>query len=240
MATPNDLVALSPTSFLVTNDHYYREGVMRQVEDLYRASAWSNTIYVDFSEASGHAAKADKTHGVKASVALDHMHNNNGIARGKSPNEFLVACCTSGVLQLTDYSGGKLTVRDSVLLDSTLDNPSYFADPYANATFDASAYINCGLTKGHEIMEHIRNETAEMGIMVWRSTPAVPAKGDEKKAAPGPWKTELLFEDDGSRISSISTAVVVALEPTQDGHRPARLFMTGPWSRAIVAVNIDL
>ncbi|KAM0538217.1 hypothetical protein ACHAO7_012262, partial [Fusarium culmorum] len=31
--TPNDIVARSPNSLYVTNDHHYREGILRQIED---------------------------------------------------------------------------------------------------------------------------------------------------------------------------------------------------------------
>ncbi|POR39519.1 Serum paraoxonase/arylesterase 1 [Tolypocladium paradoxum] len=249
MRTPNDVLGISPTSFFVTNDHYYEEGIMRTLEDLYFGTKWSTTIFVEFS---GAATDCDG-HGVEASLALDGLHNNNGLAHGRTPQEVLVASCSSGVLHLGINSKNKgsadtrrsIRIIESLELDSTIDNPSYFADPYANSTFDASGFVLGGLSKAANLLRNIRDPDAKDGVMVWKVTPL--HQGQQRKHVGGDgdnwarWSTRLLFEDDGSRIRTASSAVLVAIDPSKDDdRRRARLFVTGFLSKNIVAVNVDL
>lgn len=247
--TPNDIVATSPTSFFVTNDHYYKEGIMRTLEDLYSGAKWSTTIFVEFS-----GAETDSdSHGVKASLALDSLHNNNGLAHGRTPQEVLVASCSSGVLHVGINSKKKgsadipnsITIIESLEVDSIIDNPSYFADPYANSTFDASGFVLSGLSKAADLVKHIRDPDAKDGVMVWKVTPLHQGKQQEKVGGDGGkearWSTRLLFEDDGSRIRTASAGVLVAIDPSKDdGRRRARLFVTGFMSKNVVAVTVDL
>ncbi|CAM1506050.1 Fc.00g056910.m01.CDS01 [Cosmosporella sp. VM-42] len=245
ITTPNDVLGLSPTSFFVTNDHYYRHGIMRLVEDIYFGATWSNTIYIEAPTSKGLSLGNDSDK-VKASVALQKMHNNNGIGRGRTPEEVLIASCTSGVLHLATQSTNSATrdrpasiaVLESIRLDSIIDNPSYFTDPYKNQTFDASGFIVCGSSRAIEVPGNIRDPDAKDGIMVWKVT-SKSTDGDQGGA--GGWTNTLIFEDKGDRIRSASTAVLVSLKPSEDtGHRRARLFVTGYLSSNMIAVDIDL
>ncbi|PHH81655.1 hypothetical protein CDD82_244 [Ophiocordyceps australis] len=239
--TPNDILATSPTSFFVTNDHYYTHGFMRSVEDVVHGARWSNSVYVEFD------ASADDAQGVEASVALTGLHNNNGLGQGRTADEVLVTSATGGDLYIgAMYKEGASTrpnaikLVDTVFLDSWVDNPSYFSDPYANQTFDASAYVLCGLSKGIDFVMSSSHADVH-GIVVWRVAPA--RHGDHDKAKEeqaGRWIKEVLWQDDGSRISTASAAVLVAKKPSAKGGRQAQLFMAGFMAKSIGVVTVEL
>ncbi len=98
---------------------------------------------------------ADPAAGIDARVALSGLHNSNGLGRGPQPADIAITSAAGGLLHLAEVSAdaGKgegevaISVKETLKLDSTIDNPSYFSDPYANATFDASGYILAGLTR---------------------------------------------------------------------------------------------
>lgn len=48
IVTPNAVVAVSETSFYITNDHMFRKGMARIVEDTYGPFLWSNIVYCEF------------------------------------------------------------------------------------------------------------------------------------------------------------------------------------------------
>ncbi|KYK53990.1 serum paraoxonase/arylesterase family protein [Drechmeria coniospora] len=226
ITTPNDILALTPTSFFVTNDHHYREGFMRRVEDMFWGAKWSNTVYVQYE-----GAGSSDDEGVGASIALEGLHNNNGIGRGRGPQEVAVIGCCSGLMHVGTIDRHTIRVSESVEFDSMVDNPSYFRDPYANATYDASGFVLCGLSRAVDLLAHSRDGVAKDGVMVWKAS----STGGHE------WNKTLLFEDDGSRIRTGSSAVLVALDPADEGGlRRGRLFVTGFMSRNMIAVDIDL
>jgi hypothetical protein len=237
ITTPNDIVAASPTSFFVTNDHFYREGLMREVESAFFGAKWSNTVYVEFTESTDGSFRDDH-HEVRASVALDGMHNNNGLGHGKAPSEILVVSCSSGRIHIGDIVTPKddktspvIKVKEIVEFDSIVDNPSWFRDPYANKTYDASGLIGAGLTRAIDLGKNQRNPRGDDGVMIWKATPS----GDKK------WQNELLFEDDSTRIRTASAAVLVAIDPAKEnGQRKAWLFVAGFLSKSVIAVKVAL
>lgn len=245
VTTPNDILAVSPTSFLVTNDHYYRDGWLRTLEDIYPRAKWSNTLHVEFSTDAGHLA--DESRGVKASVALTGLHNNNGLGHGRTREDVLLVSAASGMLHLGAFQGSdsKINLIESIEMDSTLDNPSYFSDPYANSTFDASGFVVCGLTKAFELLKNSRDPKAKDGVMVWKVTPSERVgqqRSDHTNGGSlGKWSKRLLFQDDGNRIRSSSSALLVAVDPSVNGgRRQAQLFVTGFLSKNAVMMMVDL
>lgn len=235
--TPNDIVALSPLSFLVTNDHYHREGHMRTLEDLYFRAKWTDTIRVDFKV--GDAIKKD-TDGVEATVALQGIHNNNGIGRGRTDNEIALVSTVSGVLNLVDFSrpgnDADTLIKEKIHLDSTLDNPSYFSDPYYSEVSDTSGFVLAGLSHAKDF-GRFTEPGFKHGAIVWKVSPA---KGKEPGSADY-WEKKIIFQDDGSRLNTGTVAVIVAIDPTtQKGKRKGWLFATGFISENIVAAKIDL
>lgn len=237
--TPNDIFAASATSVYITNDHYYSEhGPMRAIEDFYGGAKWTDVVHIQLDS----LAAAEPTAGLTATVALDKTHNNNGLGHGRSEREILISDCSSGVLrigQLPAGSGsGNITLVDSVKVDSIVDNPSYFADPYAsNPADDRSGFVVAGLSRAIDFSKTMRNATAKDPVMV---TYIKPSLGSDN------WETRVLFEDDGTNIRTASAAVLVPLDPAADsaggaaGTRKAWLFVTGFMSTSIVAVKVDL
>ena len=239
---PNDIVALSPTSYLVTNDHHYSHGLMRTIEDVYPRAKWSTIIHVQCSEAS--AAPPESDNECNATVALSELHNNNGLGHGKSSDGLLIGCATSGNLhigKLPRAFGEAIVVSETISFDSVIDNPSYFSDPYANASYDASGYVVAGLSRAIDLPKTSRDPLGKEAIMAWHAKPR--ANGHDSSGAPStnPWEKRLIFEDDGHRIRSASAAVLVAMDPEVDqGHRKAWLFISGFLSKNMIAVEVDL
>ncbi|KAF4582297.1 serum paraoxonase/arylesterase family protein [Ophiocordyceps camponoti-floridani] len=237
--TPNDVYALSPSSFFVTNDHRYTKGVMRLVEESYFASKWTDTIFVQFTPSE---SAQDDSHGVQASVALQGLHNNNGLGHGKAPQDILVVSASTGQLHLGVHAvdattvTSRIRITESIDVDSTIDNPSYFSDPYANSTFDGSGFVLAGLSNGVNVLSNRRNPDAKDGVLIWMVSPEKGAGKDSSK-----WRKRLLFEDDGTRIRTASSAVLVAKDPAADsGRRRAQLFVSGFLSKSVVSCLVDL
>ncbi|GAB0138282.1 hypothetical protein EsDP_00006519 [Epichloe bromicola] len=251
ITTPNDIVAVSPTSFFVTNDHYYREGLLRQVETLFSGARWSNVVYVEFAGVTDGAAFRDHDHGgVKASVAISGLHNSNGLGHGPTPDEVLLVSCASGRIHVGEISpagngggnGGNgprtIRIRETVEFDSVVDNPSWFRDPYAQKGRDLSGMVSAGLTRAVDLPRLSEDGSGAGGVMVWMANPPLV---DESQGNKTQWQKKLLFEDDSSRIRTASAAVLVAIDPAEEkGERKAWLFVTGFLSKNMVAVKVRL
>ncbi|KAH7240812.1 uncharacterized protein BKA55DRAFT_575806 [Fusarium redolens] len=225
--TPNDIVALSPTRFYVTNDHYYREGLMRQVEDMYYGAKWSNTIYVEVTDINS----KDSTAGIKASVALTGLHNNNGLGHGRTPNEIAIGSAASGDIHISTIKPDHtIQVLETIPFDAAVDNPFYYSDPFASGDNDSSGYVSAGLSKACELAKNIGIDTATEPVMVWLAQPKN-----------GQWEKRLLFEDDGTRLRSAATAVLIGIDPKlEGGKKKGWLFVTGFYSQHMIAVKVDL
>lgn len=237
VSTPNDVLARDARSFYVTNDHYYKDGFMRFFEMLYWGAKWSTTIFV---EVESLAATANPEDGVTARVAASGIYNQNGLGRGQ-PGEILIGCAGNGVLEIGQASASDPTIHvtASVKFDSTIDNPSYFLDPYANSTFNASGYILPGLSQAAYIRQTSVDPNGTNGGMVW-FVPVHPGSQD-KSSETGPLLPRLLFQDDGSRLRTATAGVLVAVDPRlEQGQRWAWLFVTGFLSRSALAVKVNL
>ncbi|KAI3541730.1 serum paraoxonase/arylesterase [Colletotrichum abscissum] len=231
--TPNDIFIKDPYSFYVTNDHYYADGVGRHVEDIWPGTTWTDTIYVHIEEISSLVA----TEGIKAEVALSGIRNNNGLGHSRKTGEILVVNCAGGEMLIGELSSDPknttINIIESVQVDSYIDNPSYFDDPYKTDVFDASGFVLPGLTRPVDIPKQVHNTTSDIGSIVWYAKPAAGSNGGYEK--------RLVFEDDGTRARSAAAAVLVAIDPAQEkGERKAWLFVTGFMAGSVVAVKIDL
>jgi len=108
LVSPNDLVAVGPDSFYVSNDHGYTSGIMRVMED-YLKLPYSNVVYYDgsrFSEAAG---------------GIRYANGINVSRDGKT----LYLCSVTGLsLHLYDreLSSGKLNLREKIKLGTGVDN----------------------------------------------------------------------------------------------------------------------
>jgi hypothetical protein len=228
--TPNDIFAQSPTSIYVTNDHRHRHhGLLRTFEDAYFGTKWTETVHIQLDS----LAAADSAAGVTATIALSEMHNNNGLGHGRTEHEILISSCTSGVLNIGQVPAdgkGNITLVDSVEIEHIVDNPSYFADPYATPGDDRSGFLEAGLGHALDLSKTQRKKTAKDPVMV----------SFIKPTADGGWDTRVILEDDGTTIRSSSAAVLVALRPEQGKPRQAWLFVTGFLSKSMIALKVDL
>lgn len=148
--TPNDLLALSEREFLVTNDHYYRDGFMRVVEE-FSHSAWTEVVHVHLVDSTN----------VSASVSLNSIPNNNGLGWG--PNQqVLISSALAATLYFSKLEGGynkTLSVTHSIRADGVVDNPSFFSDPWAGIDGkDYSGYLLPGLGRPIEFLGNYKVE----------------------------------------------------------------------------------
>ncbi|KAL7806769.1 hypothetical protein V8C26DRAFT_336272 [Trichoderma gracile] len=255
--TPNDIFAESPTSFFVTNDHYHAEGLLRAIEMVLPVARWTNVVHVRLENlgSPGDEGGGDSA-GVHASIALEKLHNLNGMGHGGGgQDEVLVTSCASGLLHVGGIRGDAETgekvirVKEVIEFASPVDNPSYFRDPYANSTFDASGIVSTGPTRGIDFLESKGKEFVLDPNMVWKATPRYGKRernerDEENGTVTGggqDWDVSLLFEDDGRRLRTSSASVLVAIDPKEEGgRRRAWLFVTGYQASNVIAVKVDL
>lgn len=229
--TPNDIYAKTPTSIYVTNDHYHRDNLARILEDAWFGARWTDLVHIQLESLSA----ADSSSGVTASIALDKIHNNNGLGHGRSEREILISQAASGVLHIAELpettEGGNITILHSFEFDSVVDNPSFFSDPFAKTPADdRSGFVLPGVSQGIKLAETCHNPNGEDPVIVGF------AKFDGRS-----WESRVIFEDDSSRIRSASAAVLIAIDPTEEnGARRAWLFVTGFSSKSVIAVKVDL
>jgi len=230
--TPNDIYAESPTSFFVTDDHYYRDGILRSIEDIFPSAKWSSTRHVQVLDL--HSSNA--TGGITVTTALSDLHSQNGLGHGQTPDDILLIGASTGVLYRTKKTGTAsnptLTPIETIQLDSSLDNPSFFSDPYATADNDASGYVLAGLGRAVDLVDHKLDPNATDSVLVWHVRSG---KGDQK------WDIRLLYEDDGSTIRTASASVLIPIDPKlEKGQNKAWLFTTGFMSLNMIAVKVSL
>lgn len=242
--TPNDILATSPTSFYVTNDHYYREGDMRVLEEVLtqKYGGWSDTVHVEITDRTS----ASPSIGTHITVALQGLHNNNGLGRSASsrPEEILIVDASGGVLtrayRSLDTSDKKLNIVEHIQFDTTLDNPFYYYDDWATPEDDASGYVLAGLTRGISLALDFSRPDKPIPVTVWysrRSTATAETKGDSHKT----WEKTIIFQDDGNTLRSASSAIMIGIDPKETGgKKQAWLFVTGFASYAMVATKVDL
>lgn len=239
ITTPNDLVALSPSSFLVTNDHKIRQGYVKLLEDVNWLSKSANVAHIEFEVPPPANDKVEETTGVTGSIALN-IHNANGIGHGRHQNEVIVISGTSGTAHIGNFTKDShgniaLDIAYSVKVDSCLDNPSFFRDPYASPSHDVSSFVLTGLAKASKTILTVRNPKARQPGIVWR----VKAPSDDTNGS----RVDIseLFQDDGNRLNSASTSLLVPLRAYQtEGQRQAWLFVTGFFASNIIAFKVSL
>ncbi len=108
LVSPNDIVAVGPEAFYVTNDHRYPSGRMRQVEDYLRLRR-SNVVFYNGAEF------------VQAASGLGYANGINVSPDGK----LLFVCALSeGALHVydRDVPSGALVHREAIELGTGVDN----------------------------------------------------------------------------------------------------------------------
>lgn len=243
LRSPNDVVAITPSSFYVTNDHVHYEGLKRTWEDVGTQSSAPITDLVFFELAS--ITTKDPTSGVKATIALNEVHNNNGLGRGRDshPEELAIVDATGGVLirakrDLANPDDPRLRILEKIQLDSTLDNPSYYEDPWATPTNNASGYIMPGLLSGLKMLSDFPYLDRALPSVVWHVRANGPVDFESKNNS---WEKRMIFADDGRALRTASGAVLIGIDPAEnEGRKQGWLFVTGFGSFSVLAAKIDL
>lgn len=236
---PNDIYATGPAAFYVTNDHYYREGVMREFEDLLEqnTAAWSDIVHVSVLDPKS----KDPSKGLKVARSLQELHNNNGMGHAghDRPEDVMVCDASGGVLSrlrrdVANAADTDLKLVEQVQLDSCIDNPTYFDDPYATAANNASGFVLGGLARGADMAKDWKDSSKPLPVMVWHLRTD---GGDSYKS----WKKDLIFQDDGKQVRSAATAALIGIDPKANaGKKQAWLFVSGFVSEGVAAAKIDL
>ena len=114
LVSPNDIVAVGPDRFYVTNDHRHRSGWGRKLEDYFRLSR-SNVVYYDGSNF------------VEAASGIGYA---NGINVSPDGRTLYVCAVTEGALHVYDRdpASGRLEERREVRLHTGVDNVEVGAD----------------------------------------------------------------------------------------------------------------
>ena len=184
-------------------------------------SRWSDVVHLEISDLNA----KDDTQGIKATVAIDAMHNPNGLGHGRDASEILICRAAAGVMHIARQGQTPaLTLVETVQLPHCVDNPTYFHDPYAGETGrDASGYVIAGLA--HAITFPSQQNPVTVHL--------VSASDDRRQ--------KLLFQDDGKTISTAATAVLVAIDPKENGgKKQAWLFVAGPIALNVASLKVDL
>lgn len=226
LRTTNDLVAVSSDSFYITNDHYYREGFMRGVEELgeYHSTAWSDISYVMFN------GSKQPDLGVTATTALVGLHNNNGLGRGQL-GELLINDASGGRMYRARIGSGSLHLIEGIQFDSALDNPFYYDDRYATVANNASGYILPGYPRAYTFFDEFKDPAKAIPALVWHVRLDKPGKRNHR----------VIFQDNGEVLRSASGAVLIGIDPKKNrGKKQGWLFVTGGTARACIALKVDL
>lgn len=233
IATPNDIYAIDPDNFLVTNDHSAREGHLRMLADVSGHGYFrTDTLHVSITDST--ARDPDK--GIAVHTALNALNNNNGLGHVNGrPDEVLIGCAVLGRVTRAVRSGTKLKVLEHVNVASTIDNPVWYDDPYAMPGNNASGYVLAGLARAAEMAGAVETQ-GPIPSIVWH----VRADGHDDEAQDR-WEKRLIFMDDGKSVSGVATALLVGINPRKNGgKKQARLFITGFLTDAVTVATVDV
>ncbi|TGJ80253.1 hypothetical protein E0Z10_g8501 [Xylaria hypoxylon] len=229
--TPNDLLAISENEFLVTNDHYYRDGVMRLIEEFIRGlQSWTDLVHLRFDKES-----------VDAAVVLDSIPTNNGLGWGPD-QQVIIGDALGGNVYFANLPGAEnrtMSISHYISIDCVVDNANFFADPYAGVNGkDYSGYLMPGVSNALQFLMGFNDPMHKAPIPghVWY----LPAVAGKDKSVDGTKLPKLIFKDDGHTIRSVTTAILVAIDPaTNGGKREGWLFVTSVIGANMLATKID-
>ncbi|KAF9199500.1 Serum paraoxonase/arylesterase 2 [Haplosporangium sp. Z 27] len=182
--TPNDIVAMGPRSFYVSNDHRHYSGIMRAIEDNLR-QPWSNVIYYS----------PENTF-----VAFDNARSANGMTANTDRSLVFLSACYGGEMHilkpLEDFT---LKPQDYIKLDYFIDNPSY--DPETGDVFIAGHVQP--LKMKHDLHVPGKPVAGPSKVVKLYKNPLA----ETSAKVPG-YLVETVLADDGQLISTSTVAAV--------------------------------
>ncbi|KAF8930477.1 hypothetical protein EDD21DRAFT_227674 [Dissophora ornata] len=211
--TPNDILAMGPRSFYVTNDHFYKNGTMRIVEETLRRP-WSSVLSVSPT---------------KTVIAYAGIVSANGITSNRDRSQIYVSACHGAALHVLrpNHPGlhpdarfapdavvetpPPLVSEHYVKLDFYSDNPSF--DPATGSILLAGHVQPFRLLTGlntpekpiqgpSRVVQVSLNKDRKHRMQV--STKGISWGFDESDR----YKVKKVLEDDGQKISTATSAVV--------------------------------
>ncbi|KAK9476416.1 hypothetical protein V1514DRAFT_181240 [Lipomyces japonicus] len=179
--TPNGVVPLSPTSFIVTNDHHFRKGFWRDFENNKAPLPWSNVVSCDFSSGQVFCDTLDQ----------NRLSNANGILLVENDTKLLVSESRTGLVAVYNVTGQetkKLVFDHQVYLGASLDNLSLLPnDDVLVAAFPQREQFNAKIEDP------------------FNSTIAVPSMAIRLKKRSNYKDHEIVFWSDGTKGASAIT-----------------------------------
>ncbi|KAG0267241.1 hypothetical protein BG011_007650 [Mortierella polycephala] len=185
--TPNDILAMGPRSFYVSNDHFYKNGTMRALEEKLRRP-WSNVVYISPEESY---------------IAYEGVVTANGMTSNQDRTRIYLSACHGAALHVLrpGYSDNhKLYIVEYIKLDFYVNNPSF--DPETNAVFLAGHIQPFKLLAGLEVSDKPMQGPSKVVKISW----AIPA--DKKHTKKQLAKVETVLQDDGRVISAATVAAI--------------------------------
>ncbi|KAF9343293.1 Serum paraoxonase/arylesterase 2 [Mortierella sp. AD094] len=184
ITTPNDIVALGPRSFYVSNDHHHATGIMRLIEENLRRP-WSNVIFYS----------PENTF-----VAFDHVISANGLAASKDRSLIFLSACHGGAIHvLKPREDFTLEQQDHIKLDFYNDNPSY--EPETGDVF-VTGHVQ-PLKMVHDLNTPGKPVTGPSKVVKLHKNPLA-----ETSAAAPRYLVSTVLVDDGQLISTGTVAAV--------------------------------
>ncbi|KAF9336346.1 hypothetical protein BG006_008966 [Podila minutissima] len=184
--TPNDIVALGPRSFYVSNDHMYAKGVMREIE-LNLRRAWANVIYHSPEETF---------------VAFPGVASANGMtATPDRSTVYLSACHGGGMHVLKPHADHTLEQEEYIKLDFFVDNPFYDVD--TGSVFLAGHVQPLLFTSAMNYPGKTIIGPSKI-VKITKKAEAIALSSASRSS----YKVETVLVDDGHQISTATTAAL--------------------------------
>lgn len=165
-----------------------------------------------------------------AEVVASGLHNANGLGHGPG-GQVVLGDAAGGDLTWFNWTNNRLIKTDYLSLSIQLDNPTYYADPYATPQHEASGYVLGGLLTGIHLDKTCRDPYAKVPSSVWIA---------RRSPTTGKLQKHRLLEDDGSWVSGASIGHIVPIAPGKDGRKEGWLVVTGPFSLQVGVIKVDL
>jgi len=130
LVEPNDITPTGPFSFYASNDHKYRGGVGRWIEDKWFPWRWSGVVYCNAEDPAKLKCKESVHNG------FDYA---NGIVYLKEKNLLLVADSRGGAIRIFNVTGeGEVSLFRTLGVGAKVDN----LNPISNGNVIAAVFDN--------------------------------------------------------------------------------------------------